>query len=100
MKIDNTGNVTGVFAPQSKRTPRRTESEDVASQTAPAKSETVAISSRTSQAIAADQQISASVQPFDAKKVEEIRNALLSGDYQPDSSKTADGLIQHLRGLL
>lgn len=37
---------------------------------------------------------------FDAGKVEQIKSAIASGQFQVDSSKVADGLLQSVRDLL
>ncbi len=37
---------------------------------------------------------------FDAGKVEQIKSAIASGQFQVDSSKVADGLLQSVKDLL
>jgi len=39
-------------------------------------------------------------QVFDAGKVEQIKSAIASGQFQVDSSKVADSLLQSVRSLL
>jgi negative regulator of flagellin synthesis FlgM len=67
-----------------------------ASRTAPAATDTVRLSSQ-GQALAGT---SSANQVFDTKKVERIKAAIADGQFQVNSEKVADGLLETVRDLL
>jgi len=67
-----------------------------ASKTAPAAGDTVRLSSQ-GQALAAG---GSTNQVFDSKKVERIKAAIADGQFQVNSEKVADGLLETVRDLL
>lgn len=43
---------------------------------------------------------SADAEPFDVQKVEDIKKAILNGEFKVDTGKVADGLINSVKDLL
>lgn len=99
MKIDNAGNVAGLYPAQGKTTKRKAGDDAGAAQVDSAPVENVAINPLASQINAVSQQMG-SEPTFDAAKVEAIRNAIASGDFQINPDRIADGLITSTRQLL
>ena len=65
----------------------------------PASSETVTLSSLSSQLKSLEAKVS-STEDFDAAKVDEIKSAISGGQFKVDSSKVADGLISSVQDFL
>ncbi|MES2128427.1 MAG: flagellar biosynthesis anti-sigma factor FlgM [Pseudomonadota bacterium] len=84
------GGVNSTPAPSTKGT-------DKASSTAPATSDSVRLSSQ-GQALASS--VGGSGAVFDTKKVERIKLAIADGQFQVNSEKVADGLLETVRDLL
>jgi len=97
MKIDNAGNVTGFYPAQSKIS--KPDSDSDSDSTAAAPSESVAINPLASQISAASQSMG-SEPTFDTSKVESIKSAIASGQFQINPDNIADGLIQSTKQLL
>lgn len=99
MKINDTlkGNA-GIPAPTTPATNARTSdtAAAVASATTPAATDTVRLSSQ-GQALAS---VGSNSQVFDSKKVERIKAAIADGQFQVNSEKVADGLLDTVRDLL
>ena len=73
------------------------KSTDKAASAAPATSDSVHLSSQ-GQALASA--VGGSGAVFDTKKVERIKLAIADGQFQVNSEKVADGLLETVRGLL
>ena len=95
MKINDTlKNTPGVPAANTPAT--NAKSTEKASSTAPASSDSVRLSSQ-GQALASAVGNSG---VFDTKKVERIKLAIADGQFQVNSEKVADGLLDTVRDLL
>jgi negative regulator of flagellin synthesis FlgM len=99
MKIDNAGNVTGFYPSQGKvkKPDSDGDSDPFGSDSAP--TENVAINPLASQISAASQTMG-SEPAFDASKVESIKSAIASGQFQINPNNIADGLISSTKELL
>jgi negative regulator of flagellin synthesis FlgM len=75
-----------------------TRNAEKASSTAPAAGDSVRLSSQ-GQALAASS-AGGSTGVFDTKKVERIKLAIADGQFQVNSEKVADGLLETVRDLL
>lgn len=75
-----------------------TKSADKAASTVPASTDSVRLSSQ-GQAMAASAASSSSA-VFDTKKVERIKLAIADGQFNVNSEKVADGLLETVRDLL
>ena len=97
MKINDTlkGN-TGITAANTPAANPKSTDAAAARATTPAAADTVRLSSQ-GQALAA---AGGSSQVFDSKKVERIKAAITSGQFQVNSEKVADGLLDTVRDLL
>jgi negative regulator of flagellin synthesis FlgM len=97
VKINDTlkGN-TGIPAANTPAVAPKNTDAAAASATMPAATDTVRLSSQ-GQALSA---AGGSTQVFDSKKVERIKAAITSGQFQVNSEKVADGLLDTVRGLL
>lgn len=72
------------------------QAEKAAATAAPAQTDSVRLSSQAQGASGA----SAANQVFDAKKVERIKMAIADGQFQVNSERIADGLLDTVRDLL
>jgi negative regulator of flagellin synthesis FlgM len=101
MKIDNAGNAVGFYPTQAKSAKRITDADtdsDLSGVDA-APSENVAINPMATQLSAVSLQMGD--QPsFDAAKVEAIKSAIASGNFQINPNNIADGLISSTKELL
>lgn len=73
------------------------KSADKAGMAAPASSDSVRLSSQ-GQALASA--VGSNNAVFDSKKVERIKSAIADGQFQVNSEKVADGLLETVRDLL
>ena len=97
MKINDTlKNTPAVPAASTPAT--NAKSTDKAASAAPATTDSVRLSSQ-GQAMAASA-ASANSAVFDTKKVERIKLAIADGQFQVNSEKVADGLLETVRDLL
>lgn len=96
MKIND--NLKGVQAQQLQNTTAANakQAEKAAATAAPVQTDSVRLSSQAQGASGA----SNSSQVFDAKKVERIRMAIADGQFQVNSERIADGLLDTVRDLL
>jgi negative regulator of flagellin synthesis FlgM len=86
----------GVPAANTPATNAKSTDAAAANATASTPGDTVRLSSQ-GQAMAA---AASSSQVFDSKKVDRIKAAISSGQFQVNSEKVADGLLDTVRGLL
>ncbi len=93
MKINDTKSTPGL--PVETKPATTAKSTEKASSTAPATSDSVRLSSQ-GQALSA---VGTSA-VFDTKKVERIKLAIADGQFQVNSEKVADGLLDTVRDLL
>ena len=96
MKINDT--LKGAQAQQLTNTPAANarQAEKAAATATPAQTDSVRLSSQAQAASGT----SASSQVFDAKKVERIKLAIADGQFQVNSERIADGLLDTVRDLL
>jgi negative regulator of flagellin synthesis FlgM len=98
VKINDTlKSTTGLPAPASTNT-STARGADKAAEAAPAATENVRLSPQ-GQALAASA-VSGSGAVFDTKKVERIKLAIADGQFQVNSEKVADGLLDTVKDLL
>lgn len=96
MKINDTLKNANVPAANTPAANAKSADTAAASTTTPAATETVRLSSQ-GQALAA---AGGTNQVFDSKKVERIKAAIADGQFQVNSEKVADGLLDTVRDLL
>lgn len=97
MKINDTlKNNANVPAANTPAANAKSTDAAAASNTSPVATETVRLSSQ-GQALSA---AGSSNQVFDSKKVDRIKAAISSGQFQVNSEKVADGLLDTVRDLL
>jgi len=99
MKIDNAGNVVGFYPTQGKVNNASSDSDADSTSADVAPTENVAINPLASQINAASQTMG-SEPSFDASKVEAIKSAIASGQFQINPDNIADGLISSTKELL
>ena len=99
MKIDNSGNTVGFYPTQGKSVARNSDGEVASNGNTSAPTESVAINPLASQISSLSQQMG-SEPTFDASKVESIKNAISSGQFQFNPENIADGLINSTKELL
>lgn len=97
MKINDTLKNTPAL-PTANTPAANAKSADKAASAAPASSDSVRLSSQ-GQAMAASAAGSSNA-VFDTKKVERIKLAIADGQFQVNSEKVADGLLETVRDLL
>ncbi|WP_296949216.1 flagellar biosynthesis anti-sigma factor FlgM [uncultured Massilia sp.] len=95
MKINDTLK-SNVPAATTTATNAKANDAAAAAKTTPSSSDTVRLSSQ-GQALAAT---GSANQVFDSKKVERIKAAIADGQFQVNSEKVADGLLETVRDLL
>lgn len=98
MKIDQTGKIIDAFPVQGKTTRRKPDSDATSAGNA-ASSSSVAINPLASQINSVSQQM-ATEPSFDVSKVEAIKSAIASGNFQINPDNIADGLISSTKQLL
>jgi negative regulator of flagellin synthesis FlgM len=99
VKINDTlKSTTGLPAPASTNTSTARGADKAAEAATPAATENVRLSPQ-GQALAASA-VSGSGAVFDTKKVERIKLAIADGQFQVNSEKVADGLLDTVKDLL
>ena len=97
MKIDDTLKVKSGLTSSSSEKSAKTESQPIKVEKTSEDKVTLSARSSELQSLGAS---AATGEAFDVKKVEEIKAAILDGQFTIDSNKVADGLINTVKDLL
>jgi negative regulator of flagellin synthesis FlgM len=99
MKIDQTGKVIDAYPVQGKNARRNSDDSDLSASDDAESSSSVAINPLASQINSVSQQMSTEPS-FDVSKVDAIKSAIASGNFQVNPDNIADGLISSTKQLL
>lgn len=97
MKIDDALKVKSGLTSSSSEKSAKTESQPIKVETSTEDKVTLSARSSELQSLGAN---AMSGEAFDVKKVEEIKAAILDGQFTIDSNKVADGLINTVKDLI